>query len=151
MSSSLSFRPESDPYIYGYRHLLKKVEKIMDAMTLSMLTSQRQYLTYLNVFIFCFDCLAAINTDLFCILLLSTNCSRNATKSCIIHPPSKITSLKLSKLKELQFEVLEFFCNLKTWSTQKANALSRQQLLVTIYFTVSSELVSEWKFLNWYQ
>ena len=34
MSFSLSFRLESDPSIYGYRHLLK-VEKTMDAMTLS--------------------------------------------------------------------------------------------------------------------
>ena len=98
MSSSLSFRPESEPSINGYRHLLKKVEKIMDAMTLSMLTPQRQYLTDLNVFIFCFDCLAAINTNL----------------SCIIHPHSETTSLKRSKLKELQFEVIEFFCYLRT-------------------------------------
>ena len=80
MSSSLSLRPESDPSIYGYRHLLKKVEKIMDEMTLSMLTSQRQYFTDLNVFICCFDCLAAIKRDLLCILLLPTNCSLNATK-----------------------------------------------------------------------
>ena len=130
MSFSLSFRLESDPSIYGYRHLFKKVEKIMDAMTLSMLTSQRQYFTDLNTFIFCFDCLAAINADLFCILLLSTNCSLNATKSCIIHLHSETTSLKLSKLTELQFAVLEFFCYLTTWSTQKANALSRQRLLV---------------------
>ena len=43
MSSSLSLRPESDPSIHGYRHFLKKVEKIMDEMTLSMLTSQRKY------------------------------------------------------------------------------------------------------------
>ena len=114
MSSSLSFRLESDPSIYGYRHLLKKVEKIMDEMTLSMLTSQRQYFTDLNVFIFFFDCLAAINTDFFCILLLSINYSLNATKSCIIHPHSETTSLKLCKLKELQFEVLEFFCYLRT-------------------------------------
>ena len=130
MSFSLSFRLESDPSIYGYRHLLKKVEKIMDAMTRSSLTSQRQYFTDLNVFILCFDCLAAINTDLFCILLLSTNCSLNETKPCIIHPHSETTSLKLSKLKELQFELLEFFCYLRTWSTQKANVLSRQRLLV---------------------
>ena len=100
MSFSLSFRLESDPSIYGYRHLLK-VEKIMDAITLSMLTSPRQYFTGLNVFIFCFDCLTAIYTDLFCILLLSTSCSLRATKSCIIHPHRETTSLKLSKLKEL--------------------------------------------------
>ena len=130
MSFSLSFRLESDPSIYGYRHLLKKVEKIMDAMTRSSLTSQRQYFTDLNVFILCFDCLAAINTDLFCILLLPTNCSFNKTKPCIIHPHSENSSLKLSKLKELQSELLEFFCYLKTWSTQKANALNRQRLLV---------------------
>ena len=130
MSFSLSFRLESDRSIYGYRHLLKKVEKIMDAMTRSSLTSQRQYFTDLNVFILCFNCLAAINTDLFCILLLPTNCSLNETKPCKIHPHSETSSLKLSKLKELQFELLEFFCYLKTWSTQKANALNRQGLLV---------------------
>ena len=132
MSSSLSFRLEWNPSIYGYRHLCKKVEKIMDAMTLSMLTSQRQYFTDLNVFIFFFDCLAAINTDFFCILLLSINYSLNATKSCIIHPHSETTSLKLYKLKELQFEVPEFFCYLRTWSTQKANPLSRRRLLVLV-------------------
>ena len=132
MSSSLSFRLESDPSIYGYRHLFKKVEKIMDAMTLSMLTSQRQYFTDLNVFIFFFDCFAAINTDFFCILLMSISYSLNATKSYIIHPHSETTSLKLCKLKELQFEVIEFFCYLRTWSTQKANPLSRRRLLVLI-------------------
>ena len=125
MPSSLSFRLESDPSIYGYRHLLKKVEKIMYAMTQSRWTSQRQYFTDLNVFILCFDCLAAINTDLFCILLLPTNCSLNETKSCIIHPYSETPSLKLSKLKELEFELLEFFCYLRTWSTKKAYSLSR--------------------------
>ena len=71
MSSSLNLRTESNPPIYGYRHLLMKVENIMDAITLSMLTSQRQYFTDLDVFIFCFDCLAVRNTDLLCILLLS--------------------------------------------------------------------------------
>ena len=118
MSSPLSLRPKSDPSIYGYIHLLKK--------------HVRQYFTDLNVFIFCFDRLAAINTDLLCILLLSTNCSLIATKSCIIHPNSKPTLLKLSTLKELQFEVLEFFCYPKTWSTRKAKALSRQRLLILI-------------------
>ena len=59
MSSSLSLRPESDPSIYIYRHWLKKVDKIIDAMTISTLTSQRQHFTDLNVFIFCFDCFAA--------------------------------------------------------------------------------------------
>ena len=86
-----------------------------------MLTSQRQYFADLDVFIL----------DLLCILLLSTDCSLNAIKkSCIIHPHSKATFLKLSKLKELQFRLLEFFCYLRTWSTQKPNALSRQRLLV---------------------
>ena len=37
MSPSLSLTPKSDPSIYGYRRLLKKIEKTMDAMTLSML------------------------------------------------------------------------------------------------------------------
>ena len=101
-------------------------------MTPSRLTSQRQYFTDLNVFILCFDCLAAKNIDLFCILLLSINCSLNETRSCILHPPSKTTLLKLSKLKELKFKLLEFFCYLRTWSTQKANALSRQRLVVYI-------------------
>ena len=55
MSFSLSLRPESDPSIYVYRDRLKKVDKIIDAMTLSTLTFQRQYFTELNVFIFCFD------------------------------------------------------------------------------------------------
>lgn len=98
MLSSLSLRPDSDPSIYGYRYLLKKVERIIEAMTLSMLRSQRQYIPDLNLL---FRCLAAINTDLLCILLLSTNCSLNVTKSCIIHPHSKTTFLKVSKLKEL--------------------------------------------------
>ena len=118
MLSSLSLRPDSDPSIYGYRYLLKKVERIIEAMTLSMLRSQRQYIPDLNLL---FRCLAAINTDLLCILLLSTNCSLNVTKSCIIHPHSKTTFLKVSKLKELQFEILEFFHYLRTWSTQKVS------------------------------
>ena len=111
MSPSLSLRPKSDPSIYGYRRLLKKVEKNYGCNDTKHV---RQYFTDLNVFIFCFDRLAAINTDLLCILLLSTNCSLIATKSCIIHPHSKPTLLKLSTLKELQIEVLEFFCYLKT-------------------------------------
>ena len=82
-----------------------------DAITLSMSTSQRQYFADLDVFIFCFDFLAATNTDWLCILLLPTDCSLNAIKkSCIIHSHSKTTLLRLSKLKELQFRVLEFFC-----------------------------------------
>ena len=72
-----------------------------DAITLSMLTSQRQYFADLDVFIFCFDFLAATNTDRLCILLLPTDCSLNVIKkSCIIHP-HKTALLKLSRLKEL--------------------------------------------------
>ena len=41
-------------------------------------------------------------------------------------------SLKLSKLKQLQFRVLEFFCHLRKWSTEKTNTLSRQRLLVVL-------------------
>ena len=80
---------------------------------------------------------AATNTDLLCSLLLSTDCSLyNVIKeSCIIHPHSKNIMLKLSKLtEELLPRVLEFFFNLRLWSTQKANALSRQRLLVIINF-----------------
>ena len=60
------------------------------AVTLSMLTSQRQYFTDLDVFIFSFDFLVATNTDWLCILLLPADCSLNANKkSCIIHSHSK--------------------------------------------------------------
>ena len=107
-----------------------------DAITLSMLTSPRQYFADLNILIFCFDFLAATNTNWLCILLLPTDCSLSAIKkSCIIHSHSKTTLLKRSRLNELQFRVLEFFCYLKTWSTQKANALSRQRLLVPSWET----------------
>lgn len=98
MLSSLSLRPDSDLPIYGYRYLSKKVERIMEAMTLNMLRSQRQYIPDLNLL---FRCLAAINTDFLCILFLSTNCSLSVTKSCIIHLHSKTTLHKVSKLMEL--------------------------------------------------
>ena len=127
----LSLRAESDPSIYGYKYLLRNVEKMKDAITLSMLTSQRQYFADLDVFISCFSFLPATNTDLLCILVLPTNSSRNTIKkSCIIHSHSETTLLKLSKLKELQFRGLELFYHLRKWSTQKANALSCQWLPV---------------------
>ena len=122
----LSLTPETDPSVYVWKHLLKNVEKIKHLNTLNMLSSQRQDFADLDIFIFCFYFLAATNTDLLCFLLLPTDCSLNAIKkSFIIHPHSKTTS-QLSKLKEPQFRVLELFCYLGTWSTQKASALSRQ-------------------------
>ena len=129
--SLIRLRAESDPTIYGNKHLFKNVEKMKERITLSMLAFQRQYFEDLDVFILCFDFFGATNIDLLCILLLSIDCSLNAIKtSYIIHSHSKTTVLKLSKLKELQCRVLELFCYLRTWSTQKANALSRQRLIV---------------------
>ena len=81
--SLLSLRAESDPSIYGYKHLLKNVKKMKNAITISMLTSQRQYFAELDVFIFCLDFLPAINTDWLCILLLPTDCSLSTIRSYV--------------------------------------------------------------------
>ena len=82
--------------------VLEKVKKMKDAIILSMLTSQRQYFADLYVFIFCFDFLAATNTDWLCILLLPTDCSLNVIKkSCIIHPPLQNYFAKTFQIKEI--------------------------------------------------
>ena len=71
----MNLRADSDLSVYGCKHLLKKVEKIKQANSRRMLTSQRQDF-------------AATNTDLLCILLLSTYCSLYSVikESCIVHP-----------------------------------------------------------------
>ena len=51
----LNLRADSDPFVYGCKHLLKKVEKTKQANTLSTLTSQRQDFADLDYFIFWLD------------------------------------------------------------------------------------------------
>ena len=111
----MNLRADSDLSVYGCIHLLKKVEKIQQANSLSMLKSQRQDFADLDWFILCLDFFSETNADLLCILLFSTDCSLYSVikVSCIIHTHSKTIMLKLSKLLELLPRVLEFFCNLR--------------------------------------
>ena len=96
----MNLRADSDLSVYGCIQLLKKVEKIQQANSLSMLKSQRQDFADLDWFILCLDFFSGTNTDLLCIVLSSTDCSLyNVIKvSCIIQPHSRTIMLKLSKL-----------------------------------------------------
>ena len=110
----LHLRADSDPSVNGWKLFVKEGWKNKQANTLCTLTAQRQDFADLGYFIFSLDFLVATNTDLLCILLLSTDCFLyNAIKkSCKTHHSSRTIMLQLSKLTELQPRVLEFSCNL---------------------------------------